>query len=197
MGDRLATFVAPERLRLAMALLALSPSVPLLFMGEEFAARSPFLFFCDFHGDLATAVRDGRRREFASFARFADPKAREAIPDPNARETFLASKLPWADLDKPEHASALAHCRTLLGLRARTIVPLLAEGAHGSSSVTADGTLAVDWSLGKNARMHVRANAGDEARAFAPAAGRTIHVEGPAPTGGRLAPWSAVWTLED
>jgi maltooligosyltrehalose trehalohydrolase len=72
MGERLATLVPPERLRLATAILLLAPSVPLVFMGDEFAARTPFLYFCDFEGELGRAVREGRRREFASFARFGD-----------------------------------------------------------------------------------------------------------------------------
>jgi maltooligosyltrehalose trehalohydrolase len=197
MGDRLAASVAPGRLRLAMAILLLAPSVPLVFMGEEFAARSPFLFFCDFAGELATAVREGRRREFAAFARFADPAAREAIPDPGARETFLASKLAWADLDKPVHAAALAHCRTLLALRARTLVPLLGKGpAHGRHDSPSPGAIAVDWTFAGQARMHLRANLGEEAARLPAAPGRLLHAEGDTPVADTLAPWSGVWTLE-
>ena len=64
------------------ALLLLAPQVPLLFMGEEWGARQPFLFFCDFHGELAAAVRDGRRREFARFPEFADERGARAHPRP-------------------------------------------------------------------------------------------------------------------
>ena len=74
------------------ALLLLAPQVPLLFMGEEWGAAEPFLFFCDFHDELAAAVRDGRRREFARFPEFADEAARARIPDPNAAATFAASQ---------------------------------------------------------------------------------------------------------
>ena len=55
----------------------------MLFMGEEWASARPFQFFCDFEGELAQAVRDGRRREFAKFPAFADPDVRDRIPDPN------------------------------------------------------------------------------------------------------------------
>jgi maltooligosyltrehalose trehalohydrolase len=87
-GDRLATLVPPARRRLAAALLLLSPYVPLLFMGEEYGETNPFLYFVS-HGDpdLAAAVRDGRRREFARFTWGGD------VPDPQAVETFLRSRL--------------------------------------------------------------------------------------------------------
>ncbi|MGE5094084.1 MAG: malto-oligosyltrehalose trehalohydrolase, partial [Betaproteobacteria bacterium] len=84
LGERLTAIAKPEALRLAVATLLLAPSVPLIFMGEEFGSRTPFLFFCDFHGELERAVREGRRKEFASFERFRDARARERIPDPGA-----------------------------------------------------------------------------------------------------------------
>ncbi len=76
--------------------MMLCPQIPLLFMGEESASRTPFLFFTDHHAELADAVREGRRGEFAKFPAFADPASRERIPDPNAPETFAAS-VPQAD----------------------------------------------------------------------------------------------------
>src|SRR3546814_8337354 len=93
----------------------------MLDRGGGSGAGEPFLFFCDFHEELAEAVRTGRRREFAGFARFADPKAREAIPDPNALETCTRSSLSW-----PEGEPArLAEVRRLLALRRSRIVPYL------------------------------------------------------------------------
>ncbi|WP_188945256.1 malto-oligosyltrehalose trehalohydrolase, partial [Polymorphobacter multimanifer] len=83
MGERLTLLADPAKLRAATALLLLAPQIPLLFMGDETGSRSPFLFFTDFDADLADAVREGRRREFAKFEAFADPSARERIPDPN------------------------------------------------------------------------------------------------------------------
>ena len=82
-GERILAIADPRAVRAASAILLLSPQTPLLFMGEEFGAQTPFLFFCDFEEDLAAAVTDGRRNEFARFARFSDPAAREGIPDPN------------------------------------------------------------------------------------------------------------------
>jgi 1,4-alpha-glucan branching enzyme/maltooligosyltrehalose trehalohydrolase len=198
MGERLSMLAAPERVRLAMAMLLLAPSVPLLFMGEEFAARTPFLYFCDFKGELADAVREGRRREFASFARSAGEGAREAIPDPNDARTLVASRLDWASLDKPAHAAALEHFGRLTDLRASMIVPRLARGeAHGTYTSSPPGLVCVDWTLGEGSRLHLRANLSDDPGECAAPEGRLLHVEGTAPEAGRIAPWSAAWWLLD
>ena len=72
-GERIIQIADRRAVRAAAAILLLAPSPPLLFMGEEFGAETPFLFFCDFEKDLAAAVTEGRRNEFARFARFNDP----------------------------------------------------------------------------------------------------------------------------
>jgi maltooligosyltrehalose trehalohydrolase len=111
-GDRLTSTLSPEQLRLAAALLILSPYVPLIFMGEEYAETNPFQYFID-HGDeaLREAVRRGRRREFESFG-WADD-----VPDAAAPSTFEASKLDWAKAESGKHAHQLALYRDLLALR--------------------------------------------------------------------------------
>ena len=130
-GERLTALADATALEAAIALLLLSPQIPLLFMGEETASRSPFLFFTDHGPELAEAVREGRRNEFARFADFADPAKRARIPDPNALATFQAS-MPLPD---PEHGRRGWHCtRQLIALRLREIAPLLdgaAASAHG------------------------------------------------------------------
>ncbi len=94
LGERLRTLCDPQALLAATALLLLSPQIPLLFMEEEFGSTQPFLYFTDYAGDLAQAVRDGRRREFAKFSAFTDPERRARIPDPNAVQTFALSSPP-------------------------------------------------------------------------------------------------------
>jgi maltooligosyltrehalose trehalohydrolase len=196
MGERLASLCKPEALRLGMAALLLAPAIPMLFQGEEYAATTPFLFFCDFHGDLATAVREGRRKEFAAFERFSDPATRARIPDPNARETFEASKLRWEDLKQAPHAQALAHTRRLLEVRAREIASRLTGARAGTFRTHDDRGVSVDWPLAAGARLHLAANFGDAPlEALAPPPGRVIHTEGEAGHN-RLGPWSGIWTLE-
>ena len=90
-GERLSTLAAPEVMDALSAVFLLAPGPPLLFMGEEWAAPEPFLFFCDFHDELADAVREGRRNEFAKFPAFRDEETRARIPDPNAEATFARS----------------------------------------------------------------------------------------------------------
>ena len=193
MGDRLAMLASPEALRLASAALLLSPQVPLLFMGEELGAKTPFLFFCDFHGGLADAVRHGRRKEFSAFPEFASSEARAAIPDPNAEQTFLASKIDWADVDpaRTEHFAAL------LALRHRHLVPRLAGGKRGASfDSTAPGAVSVDWMFADGSVLHLRANfSARPAPAINPAPGMALHTEGTCGDAG-LGPWSGAWTLE-
>jgi maltooligosyltrehalose trehalohydrolase len=97
MGERLTLLAEPAALRAAVALLLLSPQIPMLFMDEENGSTRPFLFFTDYTGDLADAVREGRRKEFAKFAVFSDPQRREHIPDPNDPRTFERSCVPMSD----------------------------------------------------------------------------------------------------
>ena len=130
-GERITALAGPPAVRVATACVLLGPAIPMLFMGEEFAARTPFLYFCDFDGELARAVRDGRRREFARFERFSDPTARDRIPDPTALTTFIDSRLQWPD-EAGRHDEALAFrafVRTCLAARRRHVDPLIADGA--------------------------------------------------------------------
>jgi malto-oligosyltrehalose trehalohydrolase len=116
-GDRLTETVDPQTLELAIAVQCLTPHIPMLFMGEEWATQRPFRFFCDFGEELAAAVREGRRREFASFPEFRDPKARERIPDPNDPQTCAACRLDWEAAASEAGQARLALYRELLQIR--------------------------------------------------------------------------------
>ena len=112
-GDRISTQLSPGLLKVGAALVLTSPFTPMLFMGEEWAARTPWQYFTDHsEPELGQAVSQGRQREFAAFG--WDP---EDIPDPQDRATFERSKLDWAELDKPEHASVFAFYQRLIRLR--------------------------------------------------------------------------------
>jgi maltooligosyltrehalose trehalohydrolase len=165
LGERLTALAKPERLRAATAAWLLAPSPPLLFMGEEFGAATPFLFFCDFGPELAQAVTEGRRREFSRFEQFKDPAALEAIPDPNHPETFERSKLDWSSLERAVHAQWLERYRRWIAMRARHIVPRLAAmGGHaGEGEVLGRGAALVRWRLGDGSRLELRLNLSDDA----------------------------------
>ena len=159
LGERIAMLADAERLRTLMACVLLAPQTPLLFMGEEFAASTPFLFFCDFGPELAEAVTRGRREEFARFARFRDPSARQAIPDPNAAETFAASRLDWSEAEQAVGSRWRDFYRNCLALRRRYIVPWLAElRSGGSFQVEGETLLRLAWTARDGQRLHLIAN---------------------------------------
>jgi maltooligosyltrehalose trehalohydrolase len=106
-GDRLHQVVSPEAYRAASALLLLSPYTPMLFMGQEWGCSSPFCYFTDHEPALGHNVTEGRRKEFKQFSAFRDAKSRKKIPDPQAEETFLKSRLAWQDLANPENVKLL------------------------------------------------------------------------------------------
>src|SRR5262249_46004586 len=125
-GERLSRIADLNRVCLARAVLLLSPQIPMLFMGEEWQASSPFLYFVDFADDpaLSNAVREGRRSEFGRFKAFATETSLR-IPDPTIEDTFRRSKLDWNERRLATHAQVYYECKELLSLRAKEIVPLL------------------------------------------------------------------------
>ncbi len=133
-GNRIATIATPEALRAMLGVMLLAPTIPLLFMGEEWAASTPFQFFCDFEPELAQKVTEGRRNEFSKFAEFSDPEQRERIPDPSSPETFERSKLKWEERTAEPHATWLRYYTKLLHLRREKIVPLI-EGLRGDMAI--------------------------------------------------------------
>jgi maltooligosyltrehalose trehalohydrolase len=167
-GDRLTDKVDPAALEAAIALVLLSPQIPLIFMGEENASRTPFLFFTDHHGELATAVREGRRREFAAFKGFEAGESAALIPDPNAPETYAASR-PVAD--GTHGGGRRTFYKKLLALRASALTPHLADAqAIDAKSI---GTAAVQarWRLGNGAVLTLLTNLGSESCLAGPVAG--------------------------
>ena len=157
LGERLTRLADPRAVEAALALLLLCPQIPLLFMGEEFASRTPFYYFTDHHGELAEAVRKGRRAEFASFAAFGNPEALKKVPDPNTPRTFLDS-IPVCDPELGAKRTELIH--HLLALRGDHIVPRL-DGAKAKSA-RAIGMAAVEaqWRMGHGAMLTILANFG-------------------------------------
>jgi maltooligosyltrehalose trehalohydrolase len=117
-GDRLHHGIDLAAYRAASALLLCAPQTPLLFMGQEWAATTPFLYFTDHHRQLGRLVTRGRRHEFAAFSAFSDPAVRARIPDPQAADTFERSRLRWEETARPPHDAILRLYRDLLRLRA-------------------------------------------------------------------------------
>jgi malto-oligosyltrehalose trehalohydrolase len=202
-GERLHRLVQDEAaLAAATAVVLLSPSIPLLFMGEEWAAPEPFTYFCDFGPDLAAKVREGRKREFAGFARFAGDHGTDSLPDPTDPATFEAAKLNWNTLNQPSHAGWLEHYRRLLAVRQRDIVPLIPEiSASRCVKVQENGAFAVDWVTQSGRLLHLIANLSDKTVPMVGRpSGRVIFATHPNIRGAvkrnLLEPWSVTWLLE-
>jgi maltooligosyltrehalose trehalohydrolase len=131
-GERLGHLVDSAGIKLAAAVLLIAPFVPMLFQGEEWATSAPFPYFTDHQEpELAQAVREGRRREFAAFGWLPDE-----IPDPQAEDTFARAKLDWGELGRAPHADILAWYRALLRLRREQ--PALRDGRLDRAQVRFD-----------------------------------------------------------
>jgi maltooligosyltrehalose trehalohydrolase len=202
-GERITQIAEPRAVRAALEVLLLAPSPPLLFMGEEFGSDTPFLFFCDFGKDLAEAVTQGRRNEFARFATFKEGAAREAIPDPNAVTTFEASRLAWEEVTQPPHEEWLNFYRRLLQLRCQHISRRLCAGCDikGNYKVFGSRGIAAEWDCGNGSMVKLRANLGRDllSGVSLPAASAIYsseEVNDDMLKQGNLPAWSVVWYLE-
>jgi malto-oligosyltrehalose trehalohydrolase len=200
LGERLAELVDDRALQAAQSVLLLSPHVPLLFMGEEWGARTRFQYFCDFHGELAKAVSEGRKGEFAGF--FANPDLE--VPDPIDAATFARSKLDWGEPARPPHDRWLARTRVLLRLRGERLAPRLVAGDTRSLGAEALGEHGVRaaWRLGDGSRLALLACLGPSGLdGLEVPAGAMLHESAAdvaeALARGALPPWSAAWFLEE
>jgi maltooligosyltrehalose trehalohydrolase len=162
-GERLPALADPRALQAATALLLLCPQIPMLFMGEEWGATAPFLFFTDHNAELAPLVTQGRRKEFAKFAAFQDPAKRETIPDPNAEGTFRSSIPDPGEATRPPHDAVLALHRRLLALRRERIMPHLPGAAALGAHAVGEGAVLARWRLGDGSTLTIACNLGAEA----------------------------------
>jgi maltooligosyltrehalose trehalohydrolase len=169
MGERLSKLISKEKLTQAMALVLLNPHIPMLFMGEEAAAETPFLFFADWQDEAADLTREGRRKEFAHFRAFSTQELRDKIPDPCSEATFLASKLDWnAIQSSAESRTFITLTKELLAIRRSRVVPLIAEGiVEAKADVllaagTTNGGINVRWTTAKGRVLQILANFSDQ-----------------------------------
>jgi len=188
LGDRLVTTAKPAAIEAALAVTLIAPTTPMLFMGEEWGATSPFPYFCDFKGALADAVRKGRREEFAwAYAKYGDD-----IPDPLADATVRSAVLDWSAPDMARGRTRLALVRDLLAVRRREITPRLADARFGDARV-ADDLLTAHWQMGDGSTLRLAANLSDRERADVPDAKGTSIWGGA--LSGQLPGWAVRWHI--
>jgi 1,4-alpha-glucan branching enzyme/maltooligosyltrehalose trehalohydrolase len=192
LGDRLESLANPKAIEAALAITLLAPMVPMLFQGDEWGSKTPFPFFCDFKGDLAEAVRQGRKKEFAS----AYEKYGDDIPDPLDESTFQLAVLDWTDRDSASGRQRLAMARDLLGLRSQHVIPRLAGARFGKAAADDSGLLTAHWRMGDGRGLHLLANLSDNAIDCEPETADRVTIWG-LETTGALAPWSVRFSLGD
>ena len=157
-GDRLEQIVGKDRAKAALGLVLTAPFIPLLFQGEEFAASAPFQYFAHHENpDMARSVSEGRKREFAAFG-----WRPEDVPDPESRETFERSKLPWDQIRDRPHAEMLDWCKRLIAFRRHS--GSLNQGEPGTIQVCFDE--ADRWLKMDRGEVRVLLNLGENPVAF-------------------------------
>jgi len=202
-GERLHRLTSIEALRTAVAILLLAPSPPLIFMGEEFAAASPFQFFCDFEPGLAAAIVRGRREQLQRLAQFDNAQSVADVLDPTAESTFMRCKLDWLSLSRAPHAQWLAYYRRLLAIRRREIAPLIPDisADRRSFRVEHDRGLFVHWPLSGGHRLALAANLGGRHALDVPdevQCGRILFATpGVGEHGPTMPAWSALFAIVD
>ncbi len=198
LGERVDQLASPEAARAIAVIYLLLPQIPMLFMGEEWAATTPFPFFSDYGGELGDAVRRGRAAQLAQTSQVDEETLRRA-PDPQAESTFLSAKLRWEELNHPSHAAQLEWYRRVLAVRQERILPLL-DGIEpcGSSQVHSGGQFECEWTVKDGGHLCLRANlCATPSNAFTPAGpGDVLWLEGSRPNPTTLGPWSVDWSLE-
>jgi maltooligosyltrehalose trehalohydrolase len=189
-GERLGMITNASALRALAATYLLLPQIPMIFMGEEWNAKQPFLFFCDFSGALADAVRQGRIEEFARFPDFQDATIAGRLPDPLAPDTFAASKLDWSRID----TDYLDFYSALLKTRREQIAPLIPLISRaGCFDIFGESAIRVYWEAGDKTLI-LEANLSSEPIGYIPHAGELLWAEGDSAK--TLGPWSVRWSLE-
>jgi maltooligosyltrehalose trehalohydrolase len=190
LGDRIENNTDADAIEAALAILLLAPGIPMLFMGEEWGSKAPFPFFCGFEGELAGAVRKGRRKEYAwAYAKYGDD-----VPDPLAAPTFQSAVLDWKTINGGAGKQRLALVSELLAIRRREIVPRLAGAAFGKAHAAENGLLRAHWRMGDAASLLLQANLSKAELVPEPCetGGNTIWGDD---TGNMMPPWSVIWRV--
>jgi maltooligosyltrehalose trehalohydrolase len=190
LGDRLESATDPRAVEAALAVLLLSPSIPMLFMGEEWGSKTPFPFFCDFGGDLADAVRKGRRVELAwAYAEYGDE-----VPDALDRSTRDSAVLDWNEPNTPAAQRRLALVRKLLKVRRQEIVPRLANVAFGEASADESRLLTAHWRIADGTKLSLLANLSDHTIRHTPDKPEGTLIWG-TELGDSVPPWTVLWRI--
>ena len=191
-GDRIYGNISLSEARALSSVYLLTPQIPMLFMGDEWGASTPFPFFCDLPEDLAEAVRNGRRKFLADNLHISLEQA-AAAPDPLAPETFRMAKLDWSEPLHGVHRDWMEWYTHILRTRREFLVPLLlgVRERCGEAHVLSPGAFRVTWRLKGGARYQMDANLCAHAAAgFGSPLGKPMWQEGSFDRNGSAGAWS-------
>jgi maltooligosyltrehalose trehalohydrolase len=198
-GDRISRLTHEDAVKALAAIYLLLPQIPMLFMGEEWNASTPFPFFSDVPAEQRELVRAGRQEELKSTPEHEDPSkpdVTEAV-DPTSQTTFASARLDWAEVQRAQHKGWLAYYRTLIDVRTMEIIPRLIgqAGFAGRYEVLGEKSVLVSWAMGDGSTLRLYANLDDDAQEGVPEIhGRTVFLQGFS-SEGRLGPWTVLWTV--
>jgi maltooligosyltrehalose trehalohydrolase len=189
-GDRLEGQVSPEAIEAALAAMLLAPTIPMLFMGDEWGSQAPFPFFCDFKGGLADAVRKGRRSEYDwAYAKYGDE-----VPDPLLLSTFQSAVLDWDSRNQAAGKKRLTLVQRLLAIRRREIVPRLAGASFGDAHAAENAMLTAHWRMGDGTTLRLAANLSNRELIHQPHERSSTQIWGDG-VGDLMRPWSVFWRI--
>jgi maltooligosyltrehalose trehalohydrolase len=202
-GERITDLCSVEAVRATTSIILLAPSIPLLFMGQEWACSRPFPYFVDFPEELGEQVAQGRLKEFADFPEFKSEEPFNEMPLPNAPQTYQSAKLKWEEISLPQHRQWLDFHRELLRIRKREITPRLhgLTGKQARYRLIGDRAIHVSWQLNDGSTLLLTANLGITLVNTAYSArGKVLYASSSGThknlLQGKLDPWSVLFCLE-
>ena len=203
LGDRINMLAKPEALRAITEIFLLSPAPPLIFMGQEFMADSPFPFFSDLSPELAPAISDGRLKFFIDLPMFKERYNLDDMPDPSDERTFQSAILDFKQLSEPEHALWHKLHKKLIEIRKREIVPRLkgvkVDGA--GFEMQGDSAFKAWWTLNDGSMLTLVANLGAKVKdvpaipGLSAAAPDEVRAHRRDERRAVMPPWSVAWFL--
>ena len=199
-GDRIFAAALESPVRAIASIYLLAPQIPMLFMGEEWGASTPFPFFCDYHGDLAEAVRKGRCEQLARLDPAPTRDELKRAPDPQADSTLRSAQMDWHELMQPVHAEWFEWYKRLIKVRSEAVVPLLSglSQSCASTEVIGPGAFTIRWTLRGGAKLELATNLCKVSTSgFPSACGEVIWQENLQQSEGEFGPWAVRWTVEE
>jgi malto-oligosyltrehalose trehalohydrolase len=198
LGQRIYAKAPVHAIRALSAIYLLVPQVPMLFMGDEWAASTPFPFFCDYQGETGRKTREERLKFLQKNLQLDESELRR-VPDPLAEQTFRDAHLNWSELSQTEHAEWLNWYREILKVRREQIVPMLKNVNErcGTYEVRNRRVLVAKWNLDNDNRLMLHANLCESStELFDTHPGRILWLEGTEKVQGQFGPWTVRWSVE-